>query len=56
MPRYKYACKSCKLQDVKRIQYNLDKKPVCAECGEELERSFMRPPQAWFNKTRQGEQ
>jgi len=54
MPRYQFKCKSCGITDVKQIQYTIDKKAVCFDCGEELERTFMRPPQAWFNRARQG--
>ncbi len=53
MPRYKFECKTCNIMDVKQIQYNADQKAMCFHCGGELERNFMQPPQAWFNRAGQ---
>jgi putative FmdB family regulatory protein len=54
MPRYQYSCKECKLTDVKQVQYSMEQKPICPTCKEELGRKFVRPPQSWFNQSRQG--
>ena len=61
MPRYKYKCKNCKLNDVKKFEYhktinksadNLLEVPVCPDCGNMLERQFMKPPKNWFEGQR----
>ena len=57
MPRYKYSCLTCNLQDVKKFVYKSDnqwseQKPVCKECGEVLQRNFLKPPQEWMNQQR----
>lgn len=59
MPRYKYSCKTCKTNDVKKFEYHktINKSaddflevPVCSDCGNKLERDFMSPPKAWFER------
>lgn len=57
MPRYKYSCTTCNLQDIKHFIYKSDsqwneQKPVCKECGEFLNREFLKPPQEWMNRQR----
>jgi len=62
MPRYKYSCPTCGLDDVKQIDYKLEKPknlpaglvriPICYLCGNRLEKKFMNPPKNWFNQQR----
>ena len=57
MPRYKYSCIKCELEDVKQVLYKGDRwdrgqEPLCGICGEALKREFMKPPQAWMNQQR----
>ena len=62
MPRYKYSCPACGLDDVKQIDYKLEKPknlpaglvriPICYLCGGSLEKKFMKPPKSWFNQQR----
>jgi len=51
--RYQYSCATCKLTDVKRFDYNKENKPVCMDCGEVLERHFIKPPQQWTGQQRE---
>ena len=59
MPRYKYSCKNCKINDVKRFEYHktinksaddFSEVPVCPNCRTILERQFMKPPKGWFER------
>ena len=53
MPRYKYTCGSCKLDDVKQIKYVFEgiiRRPLCGFCNGELERKFLTPPKNWNRK------
>ena len=62
MPRYKYSCSTCGLDDVKQIDYKLQKPenlpaglvriPTCPTCGKKLKKEFMKPPKNWFNEQR----
>jgi len=62
MPRYKYSCPTCGLDDVRQIDYKLEKPkdlptglvriPICYLCGDRLEKKFMKPPKNWFNQQR----
>ena len=62
MPRYKYSCPTCGLDDVKQIEYKLQKPenlpaglvriPTCFICGKKLKKNFMKPPKGWFNQQR----
>ena len=52
MPRYKYTCGTCKLDDVRQINYDNQKQPICFECKNVLERKFVKPPKEWFNNNR----
>ena len=56
MPRYKYTCGTCELDDVKSFHYRLNPETghidlkVCAWCGNKVLRKFDKPPKEWFNK------
>ncbi len=54
MPRYKYSCESCKLDDVKQINYEFEgliQRKLCGFCNKELKRVFLNPPKDWFNNS-----
>ena len=60
MPRYKYKCDTCKLTDVRSLDYRIDydlvstgeKVAVCPYCNEALERVWLKPPEGWFGNGR----
>ena len=55
MPRYKYSCTTCNLDDVKQFIYTKNNRMdnvICKICGETLKRDFLKPPQEWMNQQR----
>jgi predicted nucleic acid-binding Zn ribbon protein len=54
MPIYKFKCKPCKLDDVKKFLYRFNKKTgaidlrVCEECGTPVDRVWGNPPDSWY--------
>jgi len=60
MPRYKYSCTTCKLTDIKRIEYEYEPQtertlPICSYCGAFLTRDFLNPPRGWLWQQRAGQ-
>ena len=58
MPRYKYSCKPCQLTDIRKFEYEYKQQtqqnlPVCPSCNNVLTKTFVQPPQTWFNNQRQ---
>jgi len=55
MPRYKYSCTTCDLEDVKQFIYTENNQmaaATCKICGEILKRNFLKPPREWMNQQR----
>ena len=58
MPRYKYTCETCELDDVKKFLYRYDEQTgqidlkVCEECGNHVERVWGNPPDSWYRSIR----
>ena len=58
MPRYKYTCETCELDDVKKFLYRYDEQTgqidlkVCEECGNPVERGWGNPPDRWYRSIR----
>ena len=55
MPRYKYSCEPCGLNDVKLYDFQkIDgvETKICIHCKTPLGRKFLRPPGEWFNRMR----
>lgn len=56
MPRYRYACPTCELTDVKTVAYRIDhdlvstgeRVAVCPHCDGPLERVWLKPPRSWL--------
>jgi len=54
MPRYKFKCTKCDINDVKQFlyRYNADTGAidlkVCEDCGNPVERVWGNPPDSWY--------
>ncbi len=54
MPRYKFTCKTCKIDDVKKFLYRYNPETgvidlrVCEDCGKAVDRSWGQPPKSWY--------
>ncbi len=58
MPIVKYKCIPCGIDDVKKFLYRYNPKTeaidlkVCDDCGTPVERTWGKPPEAWYRSIR----